>query len=90
MTLHPLLANAATSKAGAPHYTSTTLANGANLCFQRKKTDINMAAAMMTAAWTQACEQIVLCSNNSDMQAALSAIRSFRISVPFLLWNAQF
>jgi NYN domain len=44
--------------------------------FNEKKTDVNMAADMMTAAWTQACEQIVLCSNDSDMQAALSTIRS--------------
>jgi NYN domain len=44
--------------------------------FNEKKTDVNMAADMMAAAWTNACEQIVLCSNDSDMQAALSTIRT--------------
>lgn len=43
--------------------------------FNEKKTDVNLATDMLTAAWTQACEQIVLCSNDTDLEGALTAIR---------------
>jgi len=43
--------------------------------FVEKQTDVNLACDMLSAAWTGACEQIVLCSNDSDLKAALAAIR---------------
>ncbi len=42
--------------------------------FSEKKTDVNLATDMLTAALTNACEQIVLCSNDSDLEGALAAI----------------
>lgn len=44
--------------------------------FDEKRTDVNLASDMMVAAWTHACEQIVLCTNDSDIEAALAAIRA--------------
>ncbi len=43
--------------------------------FVEKKTDVNLACDMLTHAWTGACEQQVLCSNDSDLQAALAAVK---------------
>lgn len=43
--------------------------------FNEKKTDVNMAADMICGAWTKAYEQAVLCSNDSDLEGALAAIR---------------
>lgn len=40
-----------------------------------KKTDVNIASDMLTAAFLGQCEQVVLCSNDSDMEGALKAIR---------------
>lgn len=43
--------------------------------FNEKKTDVNLAADLITGAWTGAYEQAVLCSNDSDLEAALATIR---------------
>ena len=43
--------------------------------FNEKKTDVNLAADMIVGAWTGAYEQAVLCSNDSDLEAALAAIK---------------
>lgn len=43
--------------------------------FDEKQTDVNLASDMIVAAWTNACEQIVLCTNDSDIEAALATIR---------------
>lgn len=43
--------------------------------FNEKKTDVNLAADMITGAWTGAYQQAVLCSNDSDLEAALATIK---------------
>lgn len=43
--------------------------------FTEKKTDVNLATDMLCAAWLNHCEQIVLCSNDSDLEGALARIR---------------
>ncbi len=43
--------------------------------FNEKKTDVNLATDMLAAAWTNACDQVVLCSNDSDLEGALATIR---------------
>lgn len=45
--------------------------------FVEKKTDVNIACDMLAGAWTQAYEQAVLCSNDSDLQAAFATIKRF-------------
>jgi uncharacterized LabA/DUF88 family protein len=40
-----------------------------------KKTDVNIATDMLVGAFTGQFEQAVLCSNDSDMEGALKAIR---------------
>jgi len=42
--------------------------------FTEKKTDVNIAADMITDAWLGRCEQMVLCSNDSDHEGSLAAI----------------
>lgn len=42
--------------------------------FDEKKTDVNLASDMIAAAWSGACEQVVLCTNDSDIEAALATI----------------
>jgi uncharacterized LabA/DUF88 family protein len=44
------------------------------LNFTEKKTDVNLATDMLSAAWLGVCEQVVLCSNDSDMEGALKSI----------------
>jgi uncharacterized LabA/DUF88 family protein len=43
--------------------------------FNEKKTDVNLAADMIAGAWTSAYQQAVLCSNDSDLEAALATIK---------------
>lgn len=43
--------------------------------FNEKKTDVNLAADLITGAWTGAFEQAVICSNDTDLEAALAAVR---------------
>lgn len=44
--------------------------------FNEKKTDVNLAADLITGAWTGSYEQAVLCSNDTDLEAALAAVRN--------------
>jgi len=43
--------------------------------FNEKKTDVNLAADLIAGAWTGAYEQAVVCSNDSDLEAALATVR---------------
>ena len=43
--------------------------------FNEKKTDINLATDLITGAWTGAYEQAVICCNDTDIEAALAAVR---------------
>ncbi len=42
--------------------------------FTEKKTDVNLAADLIAGAWTGAYEQAVVCSNDSDLEAALATV----------------
>ena len=46
------------------------------LDFNEKKTDVNLASDLITGAWTGSYEQAVICSNDSDLEGALAAIKS--------------
>lgn len=43
--------------------------------FTEKHTDVNLASDLITGAWTNAYEQAVICTNDTDIVGALSAIR---------------
>ena len=43
--------------------------------FNEKKTDVNLAADLIAGAWTGAYEQAVVCSNDTDLEAALATVR---------------
>lgn len=43
--------------------------------FNEKKTDVNIAVDMLNGAWLGQFDQAVLCSNDSDLEAALALIR---------------
>lgn len=43
--------------------------------FTEKKTDVNLASDLITGAWTGAYEQAVICSNDTDLEAALATVR---------------
>lgn len=43
--------------------------------FTEKKTDVNIAADMISDAWLGRCDQVVLCSNDSDHERTLVNIR---------------
>jgi len=43
--------------------------------FEEKKSDVNIATDIITGAWTNAYEQAVLCSNDTDLEGALLAVR---------------
>lgn len=45
--------------------------------FNEKKTDVNLAADLIAGAWTGAYEQAVICSNDTDLEAALATVRKF-------------
>lgn len=40
-----------------------------------KHTDVNLAADLITGAWTAAYEQAVICTNDTDIKGALAAVR---------------
>ncbi len=44
--------------------------------FNEKKTDVNIASDLITGAWTKAYDQAVICSNDSDLEGALSAVKA--------------
>ena len=54
----------------APHLQTVQVYN-----FVEKKTDVNLAADMLAAAWSGHCQQLVLCSNDSDHERSLATIR---------------
>lgn len=43
--------------------------------FTEKKTDVNLAADLISGAWQGEFDQAVLCTNDSDLEAALSTVR---------------
>ncbi len=43
--------------------------------FNEKKTDVNLAADLLADAWMDKYEQAVICSNDSDLEAALATVR---------------
>lgn len=45
--------------------------------FEEKQSDVNMAVDMVISALTNTCEQIVLCSNDSDLKAAFMRIKHY-------------
>lgn len=49
--------------------------------FTEKKTDVNLAADLITGAWTGAYEQAVICSNDTDLEGALRAVRESRLGI---------
>lgn len=54
----------------APHLTMVQVYD-----FNEKKTDVNLASDIITGAWTNVYEQAVICSNDSDLEGALAAVR---------------
>lgn len=44
--------------------------------FNEKKTDVNLAADLISGAWKGAYEQAVICSNDSDLEGALAAVKN--------------
>lgn len=54
----------------APHLQTVQVYN-----FVEKKTDVNLSADMLAAAWSGQCQQLVLCSNDSDHERSLATIR---------------
>jgi 6-hydroxy-3-succinoylpyridine 3-monooxygenase len=49
--------------------------------FTEKKTDVNLATDMLSDAWRGRCDQVVLCSNDTDFEGALTSIRSHLPSI---------
>lgn len=45
--------------------------------FEEKQSDVNMAVDMVISALTDACEQIILCSNDSDLKTAFMRIKHY-------------
>ncbi len=45
--------------------------------FTEKKTDVNLASDLLCGAWTGAYEQAVVCTNDSDLEAALAAVKRY-------------
>jgi hypothetical protein len=43
--------------------------------FTEKKTDVNLASYLISGAWTNAYEQAVICSNDSDLEGALATVK---------------
>jgi len=49
--------------------------------FNEKKTDVNLASDLLVGAWTGAYDQAVICSNDTDLEAALAAVRQHHPSL---------
>jgi uncharacterized LabA/DUF88 family protein len=58
--------------ADAPHINKVQVYS-----FEEKQSDVNMAVDMVISALTSECEQIVLCSNDSDLKAAFARIKQY-------------
>jgi hypothetical protein len=48
------------------------------VAFTEKKTDVNLATDILIDAWTRDHEQVVICCNDSDIEAALAGLRNHR------------
>ncbi len=46
--------------------------------FTEKKTDVNLASDLITGAWKALYEQAIICSNDSDLEAALASVKKDR------------
>jgi uncharacterized LabA/DUF88 family protein len=46
--------------------------------FNEKKTDVNLASDLIAGAWINSYEQAVICSNDSDLEAALSTVKRYQ------------
>lgn len=44
--------------------------------FNEKKTDVNLAADLISGAWKMTYDQAVICSNDSDLEGALAAVKN--------------
>ena len=40
-----------------------------------KNTDVNLASDLITGAWTNACDQAVICTNDTDLSGSLASVR---------------
>lgn len=60
----------------APHLTRVQVYD-----FNEKKTDVNLASDLLAGAWTGAYEQAVICSNDTDLEAALAVVRQHHPSI---------
>lgn len=49
--------------------------------FEEKKSDVNIAVDILTDVFTQQCQHIVLCTNDSDLEPALVKIRQLNPSI---------
>ena len=49
--------------------------------FNEKKTYVNLAADLIAGAWTGAYDQAVVCSNDTDLEAALATVRQYHPSI---------
>lgn len=45
--------------------------------FNEKKTDVSLASDLLTGAWTNAFDQAVICSNDTDLEPALVTLRRY-------------
>ena len=45
--------------------------------FNEKKTDVNLASDLIAGAWINSYEQAVICSNDSDLEAALFTVKRY-------------
>jgi uncharacterized LabA/DUF88 family protein len=43
--------------------------------FTEKKTDVNLASDLIAGAWKALYEQAIICSNDSDLEAALASVK---------------
>ena len=58
--------------AGAPDITRVQVYD-----FNEKKTDVSLASDLLTGAWTDAFDQAVICSNDTDLEPALVTLRRY-------------
>lgn len=49
--------------------------------FNEKKTNVNLAADLIAGAWIGAYDQAVVCSNDTDLEAALATVRQYHPSI---------
>jgi uncharacterized LabA/DUF88 family protein len=57
---------------GAPEITRVQVYD-----FNEKKTDVSLASDLLSGAWTGGFDQAVICSNDTDLEPALSTLRRY-------------